>query len=204
MKGTRIKSRPLTEIQTTALEFVRAFGRKKTATPVLREVCEATKMRTPGSARQTMEQLVNHGKLEKLPDRGYRVIDEPEIPVVEVTERFDTGEEVVTEQTTIETMRGVLATTFSPKPDFFAVVESEAGTTRMLAVRKNKVPSDGATVMGRFRDRIVFGIVTGKTVKITSPRDGKGQIIDGTARDFHLEGIVIGTIQASPLEDDRR
>ena len=98
-------------------------------------------------------------------------------------------------------MRGVLSEAFDPQPDFFAVVKNGRGCTDLVAISCSADTKNGRVVVGRFRDEIVVGKIEGQHVNLAPlGTDSEGTIhrIDRTDPDFRLEGIVVGTIKATP------
>ena len=198
MEGPR---RPrLSDRQAQVIEFIRIYGRTHTASPSLRETADAMEARATQAAKEIVDRLVNRGYLERRPGaRGLRVVDESEIPVILATESADQAESLVTKDRIVETVRGLLADSFDPKPDFLVVVENRSRYSRMLAVCKHADASEGDTVVGRIGDEVIVGKLKSGYVELehgTCKTEGASRRIARGARDFRLEGIVTGEVTA--------
>ena len=184
--------------QAQVAEFIRKYGRTRTASPTVREISESMGASAPQAAQEIVDRLVKKKVLERRPGaRGLRIVDEREIPVILAKDRSDPAEPLLTENRIVESVRGVVAETFDPEPDFLALVEQGSGYTQLLAVCQHAEASEGDTVIGRIHDAVVVGKVRGKYIdleqgSITS--EGKARRISD--KDFRIGGVVIGTLTA--------
>ena len=182
---------------------MKRFGRTMIATARLRDVATGIGVTTPAAAKDHLDWLVKRDLVEKPMGAhgGWQVADEPRIPVILATGRVDPDEPLLAGPRIIETIRGVLGETFKPEVEFFVLVEVETECTKMLAISTKKDATNGTTVVGRIRDEIVIGKIQRRDVKIETCSPGSERItrlIDRTDPDFRLEGIVVGTIKATP------
>ena len=190
------RTRPLTAYQEATLAFLKRFGRCNTACPSLQQVADELGTNQGQTAREHIKGLVRRGLVEKRPDRRYRVVDEPAVPVIEVTKPADPEKPLFAEPQIIETFRGVLAETFEPVPDFLVLVSSTSGSTKLLAVREDTEPPDETTVIARLGDEIVVGKLEKRYLKGEVAGKARRRRIDRTHPEFRIEGMVIGEITA--------
>lgn len=202
------RPRPPSAKQAATLRYLRAFGRTRTATPTLRQMADALGAKNIASANDCVTALIKKGFLEKKKaTSGYRqlrVVGEPEIPVILATERIDPLEPLVDDSRIVETMRGVLGEAFKPMPDFMVILESESGSTTLVAVcgKQAMALQDGTTILGRLGDEIVVGRIKRRRIELESGGGGTGQStkrIRQTDPNFRIEGVVIGTVTAQAV-----
>ena len=189
--------------QAETLQFVKAFGRTRTASPTLREIAEALGVKNGVSAHDCITALVRKGYLEKIKPAGgtrqLRVVGEPEVPVIDATGRIDPSEPLVDDSRIVETMRGVLAESFDPVPDFAVVREGECCLAELMVVCRRVDAKEGTTVLGRLGDEIVVGRIKGGRVELESggvEAKRSRRRIRRTDPNFRLEGVVVGTVTA--------
>ena len=187
--------------QEEAARFIRRFGRRFPARATLRELAAGLGGVTERVAKGHLDGLVAKGYATRVPHvgRGVVLTDEREIPVILVKERVDPAEPLLGENRIMESIRGVLADSFDPEPDFLVVVENRSGYSRMLAVCQHADGSEGDTVVGRIGDEIIVGKLSSGYVELehgTCKTEGALSRIARGARDFRLEGIVTGEVTA--------
>ena len=191
---------PLTARQDATLRFIRQFGRKETAWPVLRVVAHGIGAKKPQNAKEFVDALVRKQYLARHPERGkLYVTDEPSIPVILASGRVAPREPLLEDRHVVETVRGVLVEGFDPPPDFFiAVVETRAA--KLVAVRKETDATDGTAIVGRLRNQIVFGTVEKGQVTVQVPGEAGSRQIKSNDPKFRLEGRIVGEITARALD----
>ena len=188
---------PLSPKQEEAAKFLRLFGRRHSARATLRQIAAGLGGITERVAKEHVDRIVAKGYATKEAHWGGNVIltDEREIPVIMANERANRTESLVTEDRIVETVRGLLADSFDPEPDFLVVVENRSGYSRMLAVCQHADGSEGDTVVGRIGNEVVVGKLGSGYVEVEHGTCKSRRIARG-ARDFRLEGIVTGEITA--------
>ena len=199
--------RPPSSKQAEVLEYVAYFGRVQTAFPNLRQTADAIGVKTLQTAKVHIDALTRKNFLKnESPDQGtrkMRVVDEPQIPVIRASERIDPEAPLLTESQIIETIRGVLGETFKPEPEFFVLLESKTGLTKMLAISQCSDPGNGTTVVARIRDKVVVGKIQGQHFELESFNPGSEMTTRRIAKsdpDFRIDGVVVGTIIAQSVQ----
>lgn len=199
---------PLTDRQRQALHWIKAHKRRFGVPPTRSELARGLELRGASSVDVHLKALTRKGwiALEPNMQRGIRVLDEEDLPLVEPLADIPAGEPLPAESHVVDKIPASVAERFSPRPDYFLTVRGDSMDLAALrdgdivAIRSNPDPDSGEMVVARVDDEVTlkrFVRLAPQHVELrpesSNPRHKPIRI--DLARDrLHIDGIVVGAL----------
>lgn len=156
--------RELTERQEEVLAAIRAHMRRNRVPPSRAELAAALGVKSLSTVKEHLMHLALKGWIE-LPEgrtqRGIRLLDE-DLPVIEPLGEIATGDPIVAESRTVESMPSAVADRFRPRPSYFLTVRGDSMDRTglhdgdLVAVRAASDARSGKIVVARFDNEVTL------------------------------------------------
>ena len=181
--------------------------------PTQRQTADAIGLASPNAARGLIHSLAIRGLLEIQHGgpRGIRIVREGEVPLVQLDGDVQPDEPLLAERHIVERVCATLAGLFTPAPDLFVTTATDA------FARLGAKPGDLAAIRQTHRARsgeIIAARVDAKPVcaryrrissryadlcPVPGATSSKALRIDLDKTDLHIDGTVLGTLNATPF-----
>ena len=204
----------LTERQRDVLNAVRNYIREVGVPPSRSEIARAIGLRSPGGVDAHLTSLYRKGWIDLIPDieRGIRLRSAGELPLIEPDGEVAAGEPLLAESRVVDRIAGTIADRFKPRPDYFLKIVGDSmnriglNTGDLVAVQATPEPRNGAIVIARVGNEVTckeYKRIDYRYVELRPMSDNAKHTvkrIDLAHEDFHIDGVVVGTLIGQSLE----
>ena len=200
--------RQLTERQRDVLNIVKDRIRQIGVPPSRTEIARSLGLRGTSAIDAHLNALARKGWIELVPDieRGIRLRSSGELPLIEPTGEIAAGEPLLAENRVVDRIAGTIADQFSPRPHYFLKIRGDSmnkiglDTGDLVAVRATPEAPNGAIIIARVGNEVTckqFERIDYRYIELRPMSDNpahKAKRIDLADEDFHIDGIVVGTV----------
>ena len=200
--------RELSDRQLDVLNIVKDRIRQIGVPPSRTEIARSLGLRGTSAVDAHLHTLARKGWIELLPDieRGIRLRSAGELPLIEPTGEIAAGEPLLAEHRVVDRIPGTIADQFSPRPHYFLKIRGDSmnkiglDTGDLVAVRATPEAPNGAIIIARVDNEITckqFERIDYRYIELRPMSDNpahKAKRIDLADEDFHIDGIVVGTV----------
>ena len=202
------RMQPLTDRQRQTLDWIKAHRRRFGVPPTRSELARGLELRGASSIDVHLKALTRKGWIELEPNmqRGIRLLDEEDLPLVGPVAEVAAGQPIPAEPHVVDRIPAEVAERFSPRPDYFLTVRGDSMDLTglrdgdIVAIRSNPDPNSGEMVVGRVDDEVTlkrFVRLGSKHVELrpeSSNPEHKPVRIDLARERLHIDGIVVGAL----------
>ena len=203
---------PLNPLQTQVFEVIREHVERTGVGPTLDAIRRALGRDSLGGVLKSVWALERKGWIRREPKkhRSARIVETRDVPLIQIDAAIAPDQAVLDRAHVVDRIAAAIAERFTPRPHYLLKVDAEhrrapeVEHAHLLAVRATTEARDGDLVLARAGGAVTIARVhttgTGDiTLSPAGPRSGQ----ERCAGEVRIEGLVVGTLTAQPLEGAR-
>ena len=203
---------PLNPLQTQVFEVIREHIERTGVGPTYDAIRRALGRDSLAGIVKSMRALERKGWIGREPkkQRSARIVTTREVPLIQIDAAIAPDQAVLDRAHVVDRIAATIAERFTPRPHYLLKVDAEhrrapeVEHAHLLAVRATGEARDGDLVLARAGGEVTIARVhTTGTGDLTLGPAGPSPGQERCAGEVHIEGLVVGTLTAQPLEGAR-